>query len=437
MPSHREGRVSLWRYVRLFRRDILSAQPAHLYHALMAEFKTPFFSSYLINDPALVDHVLREEGDAFPKSERQSAGLRALLGQSVFVTNGAQWRAQRRIIDPAFEVARLAMIVPHIEAATTAMVTRIGAQDGPVNIEPVCSYAAADVIFRTLFSVPIEDEMAQSVYQAFQRYQSAQPLLNTGAFVGRRAWGLGRAARRSAREIRKIIGQMVERRARQIADGDAPDDLATRIMTTADPETGQRFSKNEMLDQVAIFFLAGHETSAAALGWALYLATLDPEWQDQLAQDAQHLEAGRPPKALQITAHFKETLRLYPPVPMMVRTVQAPQIFRKRSVNVGAQIVISPWHLHRHDRIWKDPHHFDPKRFLTPETKEAQRKAYVLFSKGPRVCPGAHFAMTEGVVMLAGVLKAYRVTAVGDPPIPMAHLTVRSRDGIYLTFEPR
>ena len=206
MPSHREGRVSLWRYVRLFRRDILSAQPAHLYHALMAEFKTPFFSSYLINDPALVDHVLREEGDAFPKSERQSAGLRALLGQSVFVTNGAQWRAQRRIIDPAFEVARLAMIVPHIEAATTAMVTRIGAQDGPVNIEPVCSYAAADVIFRTLFSVPIEDEMAQSVYQAFQRYQSAQPLLNTGAFVGRRAWGLGRAARRSAREIRKIIG---------------------------------------------------------------------------------------------------------------------------------------------------------------------------------------------------------------------------------------
>lgn len=122
---------------------------------------------------------------------------------------------------------------------------------------------------------------------------------------------------------------------------------------------------------------------------------------------------------------------------MMVRTVQAPQIFRKRSVNVGAQIVISPWHLHRHDRIWKDPHHFDPKRFLTPETKEAQRKAYVLFSKGPRVCPGAHFAMTEGVVMLAGVLKAYRVTAVGDPPIPMAHLTVRSRDGIYLTFEPR
>jgi cytochrome P450 len=201
------------------------------------------------------------------------------------------------------------------------MVTRIGAQDGPVNIEPVCSYAAADVIFRTLFSVPIEDEMVQSVYQAFQRYQSAQPLLNTGAFVGRRAWGLGRAARRSAREIRKIIGQMVERRARQIADGDAPDDLATRIMTTADPETGQRFSKNEMLDQVAIFFLAGHETSAAALGWALYLATLDPECQDQLAQDAQHLEAGRPPKALQITAHFKETLRLYPPVPMMVRTV--------------------------------------------------------------------------------------------------------------------
>lgn len=437
MPEHRQGRTSLWRYLRLFRKDILSAQPAHLYHALMAEFKTPFFSSYLLNDTSLVEYVLRDGGDVFPKSERQSSGLRALLGRSVFVTNGQEWRAQRRIIDPAFEVARLSMIVPHIEAATDGMVSRLRGNDAPINIEPLCSYAAADVIFRTLFSVPIEDHMAQSVYNAFQRYQSAQPLLNSGAFMGRRSWGMGRAARRAARDIRSMIGQMVERRARDIKNGTAPDDLATRIMTTPDPHTGRCFSSQEMLDQVAIFFLAGHETSAAALGWALYLTTLDPEWQSEIAEEVRALEQGAVPKSPKLTAHFRETLRLYPPVPMMVRTAQSEQEFRQRKISKGAQIVISPWHLHRHDRVWDAPHLFNPKRFLSQHSKEVQRKAFIPFSKGPRVCPGAYFAMTEGVIMLAGIVKTFEIEASGGAPIPMAHLTVRSRDGIHLKFTAR
>ena len=102
-PPARPGRVSLWRYVKLFRRDLLSAQPAKLYRAWMAEFKTPFFRSYLVNQPELVDLVLKRRPRDFPKSNRVSEGLRPLLGNSVFLTNGAEWERQRRIIDPAFE----------------------------------------------------------------------------------------------------------------------------------------------------------------------------------------------------------------------------------------------------------------------------------------------------------------------------------------------
>jgi len=102
-PPARPGRVSLWRYVKLFRRDLLSAQPAKLYRAWMAEFKTPFFRSYLVNQPELVDLVLKRRPRDFPKSNRVSEGLRPLLGNSVFLTNGAKWERQRRIIDPAFE----------------------------------------------------------------------------------------------------------------------------------------------------------------------------------------------------------------------------------------------------------------------------------------------------------------------------------------------
>jgi len=154
-PAARARRVSLWRYLRLFRQDILSAQPEHLYRAWMAEFRTPFFRSYMINDPALIRQVLNERPDDFPKSKRVTEGLRLLLGQSVFVTNGAQWQRQRRIIDPAFEGGRLRDTYPAMLAAADAAVVRLGAiGNGTVEIEAEASHAAADIIFRTLFSIP-------------------------------------------------------------------------------------------------------------------------------------------------------------------------------------------------------------------------------------------------------------------------------------------
>ncbi|MEM9855326.1 MAG: cytochrome P450, partial [Pseudomonadota bacterium] len=142
------------RYVRLFRRDILSAQPARLYRAWMAEFRTPFFKSFLVNQPSLVRRVLRDEAQDFPKSTRVSEGLRPLLGNSVFLTNGADWARQRRIIDPAFEGGRLKESFPAMRAAADGMIARMG--EGAQEIEEMASYAAADVIFRTLFSLPIE-----------------------------------------------------------------------------------------------------------------------------------------------------------------------------------------------------------------------------------------------------------------------------------------
>src|SRR6056297_2086395 len=161
-PPARAGRVSLWRYMKLFRQDILSAQPARLYRAWMAEFKTPFFRSYLCNQPELVDLVLKDRPDDFPKSDRIREGLAPLLGRSVFLTNGETWKRQRRIIDPAFEGGRLRDVFPAMVAAGQGAVARMAARaDGsPQEIEQETSHAAADVIFRTLFSIPIEDEIA-------------------------------------------------------------------------------------------------------------------------------------------------------------------------------------------------------------------------------------------------------------------------------------
>ena len=448
-PAARADRVSLWKYLKLFRQDILSAQPQRLYRAWMAEFRTPFFRSFMCNDPELVDLVLNKRPDDFPKSERVREGLVPLLGNSVFITNGETWKRQRRIIDPAFEGGRLRDTFPAMWDAGVAAVERLRkeALDGPIEIEAQTSHAAADVIFRTLFSIPIEHEVAGKVFATFREHQNEQPVVNLGALLPLPKWFPrfhSRRTKETATQIRALIEQLTTERMAAIEAGTAPDDLATKIMTTPDPETGEKFDTEEMVDQVAIFFLAGHETSASALAWALYLLALYPEWQDKLAAEANEV---LDPEKIYFSAVsklrtsrevFREALRLYPPVPMMVRQNTCPEEFRAREVPVGSQVVLSPWHLHRHERLWERPDEFDPERFKTENGKECLRNAYIPFSSGQRVCTGAGFAMIEGTLLLSLLVRAFRFETVrGREPLPEAHLTVRAKDGIWLRLTPR
>ena len=441
-PPARPEKVSLWRYMKLFRADILSAQPAKLYRAWMAEFKTPFFRSYLANDLELVKRVLKDRPDDFPKSDRIGAGLRPLLGNSVFLTNGEVWKRQRRIIDPAFEGGRLRDAYGGMYAAGQAAVVRMQSNLGVQDIEPETSHAAADVIFRTLFSIPSEDETATAVFEKFRDYQRTQPILNLATFIPGPKWMprfFSRSTKDTAADIRRLITDLTQRRMDAIKAGTAPDDLPTKIMTTQDPETGATFSTDEIVDQVAIFFLAGHETSASALAWTLYLLAMYPDWQDKLAEEGAALTSdfSSVSKLRQTRDVFREGLRLYPPVPIMVRETACPETMRNRAAPKGSQIVLSPWHLHRHERLWDNPDGFDPTRWGTENGKKCQRDAYIPFSSGPRVCTGAGFAMVEGVLLLAMLTRQFRFEVTDKVPVPVAHLTVRAKDGIWLNVTKR
>jgi cytochrome P450 len=439
-PPAREGRVSLWQYLRLFRRDILSAQPARLYRAKMAAFRAPFLRSFLINDPPLVREVLEVRPGDFPKSTRVTSGLALLLGRSVFVTDGPEWARARALIDPVFAGGRVKDSFPAILTAAQAASGRV--PSGPWEAEAAMSHATADVIFRAMFSRPIEDADAAAVFAAFRAHQRAQPVLHPGALIPWLPRWHGRQARATAATIRGLIARMVAARAADVAAGTAPDDLVTRLMQARDPDTGQGFSATELADQVAIFFLAGHETSAAVLSWALWLLAAHPEVQEQVAGEAAAFAAAPGFAALArmpVTRDVvREALRLYPPVPMMVRQARQAERFRARPVPTGAQIVISPWHLHRHEGLWDDPDAFRPDRWGTEAARTASRVAYLPFSAGPRICPGAGFALTEAAVILATLLAAWRFDV--DParvPVPEAHLTVRARDGIWLVATRR
>lgn len=441
-PASRPEKISLWQHLKLFREDIFSSQPKRLYRAWMAEFRTPFFRSYFINQPELVDLVLKTRPEDFPKSPVIARSLKTLLGQAVFVTNGEVWKRQRRIIDPAFEGGRLRETFPAMRDAVAACVDRLGQSSGPVEIESETSHLAADIIFRTLFSIPIGHQAASRVFEEFRRYQRSQPLLNLSNFLPlpRRE---KTATKQSALAIREILTTLIAERRLEIEEGRAPDDLATKIMLAEDPETGARFSAEEMVDQVAIFFLAGHETSASALAWALYLLAISPAHQAKIAAEVDEVLGGREVEfsdisRLTVTRDvFREALRLYPPVPMMVRSNLKRETFRARILRRGSQIVLSPWHLHRHERLWDKPDEFCPERWQSEAGKASGRQAFMPFSAGPRVCTGAGFAMIEGVLALALLVQKFHFEPYGVPPVPVAHLTVRARDGIKLSISPR
>ena len=438
-PPSRPDHVGPVARLRLFRKDMFRSQPARLYRAWMARMRTPLGQSVLVNDPALVRTVLEDRYADFPKARAIAAALGPLLGRSVFVTNGPEWAAQRRIIDPAFAAGRLRETFPAMHDAAVAALGRLSR--GTVEIEFEMSHFAADVIFRTLFSMPIGAPEARDVFEAFRAYQRSQPLLSPAGLLPLPGWLARPRGSREAARIRRLLAAIVDTRARAIEEGSAPDDLATKIMTGRDPDTGRGFTEAEMLDQVAIFFLAGHETSASALSWALYCLACDPDAQEAAAAEAATLPRtpafGDLSRLAFVRDCFREALRLYPPVPMMVREATARETFRGHPLPPGALVILSPWHLHRHERLWPDPDLFDPWRWQRPEDRTCARDAYAPFSRGPRVCTGAGFAMMEGTLMLALMLRAFRLAPGGPAPVPVAHLTVRSEAGIHLSLEPR
>ncbi|MEO1291499.1 MAG: cytochrome P450 [Pseudomonadota bacterium] len=430
--------------------NLFSALNERLYRGWMGESNLLVHKAFLVNQPDLVRHVLVEAPQDYPKSPVMRRALEPLLGRSIFLTNGETWARQRRMIDPAFVGGKVRHVFPVMRDCTDAMVARLSNAAGEgetVEIDPEMTHVTADVIFRTLFSVPITRNDAHQVYEAFQRYQASAPFASLRSTLGlpslRPRWAPSPSDRAGA-EIRALLLPFVEQRQQEIVDGTAPDDLATGILTTADPESGHRFDAEEMLDQVAIFFLAGHETSATALTWALYLIALDERVQEKMRQEAQTVLDDRPAEFADmkrlsyIRDVFRETMRLYPPVPFFVRRSMKPRRMRNRTVPKGSSIILSPWYLQRHEKLWDAPHRFQPERWESENGKARARDAYIPFSIGPRVCPGAAFALQEGTLILAELVRHFHFAlADGDPPEPVMQVTLRAGGGVSLRVSPR
>lgn len=418
------------------------------YTMQMGEIRLPRLDFYIANDLSVVDRVMDDREKVFPKHRFQNELLDPLIGNSVFSANGQDWEEQREMVNPAFAHTNLKRVFPAMQGAVEDLLATIEAMDRskPIEVDPLMTHVAADIIYRTIFSVKLDQISADHIYHAFHRYQkNIQP----GAMLklyGLPLFGYRKRAVRAASEIHAVFGPIVKARydAWHGGNGEAQNDILQSLLEARHPTTGEPFTYQNIMEQVSTIFLAGHETAASAMTWALYLLAECPHWQDALVGEIDR-ESGGQPIAFEhlrglggVRNLFKETLRLYPPVSFLVREVTAPTTMRDKLLQKGAMIVISPWLIQRNRNNWKCPHAFAPERFDDPEEAEACRRAYMPFGKGPRICIGAGFAQQEGMLILASIVRAFRLRYPDIPkPEPVSRLTLRPKAAVQLWFDTR
>jgi cytochrome P450 len=389
-------------------------------------------SSVIFNAPEAIRHVLVDHPEAYGRTRATLRMLKPLLGEGLFISEGAAWRHQRRTLAPAFTPRSVELLIPHIRSATHEMVTRLAAgEQQQVDLFPKIQHLALEIAGRTMFSLEI-GQHGPALRDHVIRYGQGlgRPrLLDFIVPIGiptphdwARAW--------FRRGWIRLIDQIMAERLTAKTHASGPRDLLDLLLAARDPESGAGFSPEQLRDQIATMILAGHETTAVALCWSVYLLAQLPEVQVRIAQEAASAlsDSGEESPLSKLTytrAVLDEVMRLYPPAYVIVRAARQRDTVAGVEMKPGDLAVIAPWILHRHRKQWHEPDAFVPERFL-PGAPAVDRFAYLPFGVGPRVCIGAHFALTEATLVLAQLIRSFRIELGTTRPVfPVAVVTTQ------------
>ena len=399
------------------------------------------------HDPAAVRRVFLDNSANYRKDDLQLRILRPGLGNGLLTAEGEDWRIQRRALAPLFSPRQTAEFAPAVHRVGRAAVERMsGRRDGAVaDVGALMSRLALEVLEQTLFSQGLgRDPSAfqRAVSSYFETIGRIDPLdlLGAPAFVPRLRRRRGRAA---LEFFDSAVNAIIEKRQALLSGGgEAPRDLLTLLMSAKDPENGRAIAEADVRANIVTFINAGHETTANALTWTLFLLSQSPQWRERAEADAdQAFDADgsvATEKCEILRAVFEEALRLYPPAAMLSRQAIADDELAGVHIPAGAVITVAPYVLHRRRGLWDHPDAFDPSRFLGEQRDRIDRFAYIPFGAGPRVCIGMAFAMQEGIVLLAHLLRAFRFDLVeGHVVMPLQRVTLRPREGMKMHVKPR
>lgn len=391
---------------------------------------------HMIMHPRGLRHVLRENWENYPRSIVSKRILEPGIGHSLFLAEGAEWRWQRRTAAPVFSQRNLIDLAPVMQDAARRTVARVARCDGAIaDLYEEMVAVTFDIICAVTLAGGGEMDR-DAVHQAINAYILRVGRISIVDLFGAPGW-VPRPelmfAPNTAKRLHRVADAVVRER---LAAGGETTDLLDLLLASTDPETGRRMNPLELRDNLLAFVVAGHETTALALGWALYLLAFDAQAQERARAEVQaalggaevagpeHLEAMPYTRAV-----IEETMRLYPPAAFLARTAQAEDRICGRVILKGDTVMLPIYALHRHRMYWEAPDAFRPERFLEGRP---ERFTWLPFGDGPRICIGAGFAMMEAQIVLATLLARFSFESVGHVPQPRLLITLRPEGGVRL-----
>ena len=433
-PEPRSPVVALIRAMLQGEGNLLGLLPAEAYSMPIGPLGYSRRSIVVVNEPRLVRDVLVDAQGIFPKSDLMVNALEPLIGDSIFVSSGGTWRRQRDMLDPALSLMRVNRAFASMEAGVEAAEAQFeanAAAGAAISLDLAMSHLTADIICRSVFSTGLQSSVAHEVFDAFTFFERSVAQVEIRRLIMDRAWTRipqSQAVLESCALIRRCLGELLDG---HLQAGQSFDDIASAVVAAQDGE-GRAFTREELIDQLGVLFLAGHETSASALTWVFFLLATRPELVARLRAEVQEVCGDGPigfeeTKRLVFTRNvFHETLRLYPPITFLPRVANEATRIGDYPIKRGALIMVAPWVLHRHRRYWRAPNAFDPDRFLPERKAEMTAGAYIPFGIGPRICAGAAFATVEATLLIARLFRRFDFHVQAPEAVrPAPRLTTR------------
>ena len=400
----------------------------------------------IANDPGLIRHVLVDNAKNYKLATVRQMILRPILRDGLLTAENTTWRRSRKAMAPVFTPRNIQGFAPAMLARTQAFADRYDAlQSGTSDIAHDMTLLTYDILAETLFSGEIAGEpgsFARELDHLFETMGRIDPLdiLRAPAWLPRITRIRGR---RTMEFFRKIVRDTVTLRRERFTSDPAhvPTDFLTLLLKAEGPEG---LSSDEIDDNIITFIGAGHETTARALGWTLYCLAEAPWERDRVEEEIDRVLATTPDPVAWLDAMpytraaFEEAMRLYPPAPSINREPIEADAYKGFTLPKGAQVMIMPWTIHRHRRLWDRPEAFLPERFHPGNREKVDRYQYLPFGAGARICIGAAFAMQEAVIALAVLLSRFRFDVTPETkPWPVQKLTTQPAGGIPMRITAR
>jgi cytochrome P450 len=436
--------LSILQSVRAARRNVLEIIPAIAYRQPIVSGRMGGARWHMVQDPAALRRIYLENVGNYPKSGVMLRMLRPAVGDSLFTSEGASWRWQRRSVAPVFAQRNVVALAPVMTATAERATQRLREAGTHAEMVGEMLTATFDVICDVALSG--REHFDAGVYgAAITRYfetagkASILDFLRVPSWIPRPGELLGLGA---VHTMHEMVASAIAARRKE-ATGKS-DDLLDFMLQAKDPDTGRVMTPDDVLHNMQFFIVAGHETTALALAWALQLLALQPDVQEQAGEQARRVLGENAATAELLDAMplirqiLEESMRLYPPVGMLAREVLQTDELCGRQIHANDVVFLPLYALHRHELLWDEPNAFRPERFSAEAAKVRDRYTYLPFGAGPRVCVGANFAMMQAQIILATLLARFRFAPGPKPlPTPTMAMTVRPDTGVTLAITAR